>query len=358
MKNILVVLLVLSYISSVGQSNKAKINFTSAEELTIVGKIFETDHPYHRVDTTRFNKIPTDVKRRLICSSGLAISFRTNSERIYASWETDRKYTTSVLSPVASRGLDLYIKKDGKWQFASVGIPTEGKQKSKARIIANLSGQMQECLLYLPTYSELRSLSIGVLDSAIIEAGEQPFDKRIVIYGSSIVQGAGASRAGTTYPARLSRNTGLNFINLGTSGVAKMQPEVVDMLKTIKADAFVLDCVPNCHPEQITERTDYLVREIRKTNPDVPIIMVQTIYREVGHFDTVMGERLKMQNENIRNEYEKLKASGMENLYFLVEDNFLGTDHEGTIDGTHPSDLGFDRMVSALQPKIMEILNR
>ena len=44
------------------------------------------------------------------------------------------------------------------------------------------------------------------------------------------------------------------------------------------------------------------------------------------------------------------------NLYFIKEDRFLGTDHEGTVDGTHPNDLGFDRMLKKYKPAISKIL--
>lgn len=36
----------------------------------------------------------------------------------------------------------------------------------------------------------------------------------------------------------------------------------------------------------------------------------------------------------------------------------IGNDHEGTIDGTHPNDLGYDRMITYIQPIITDILNQ
>jgi len=35
----------------------------------------------------------------------------------------------------------------------------------------------------------------------------------------------------------------------------------------------------------------------------------------------------------------------------------LGGDHEGTVDGTHPNDLGFDRMLHQLKSKLEAILS-
>jgi lysophospholipase L1-like esterase len=53
-----------------------------------------------------------------------------------------------------------------------------------------------------------------------------------------------------------------------------------------------------------------------------------------------------------------LLQKGMKNLYFITSENMIGMDHEGTIDGTHPNDLGYDRMLHYIQPLITDILNK
>ena len=65
---------------------------------------------------------------------------------------------------------------------------------------------------------------------------------------------------------------------------------------------------------------------------------------------------MKLQNEAITAQMEVLRKKGVKNLYFIKEDHFLGTDHEGTVDGTHPNDLGFDRMLTKYKPAIGKIL--
>ena len=182
------------------------------------------------------------------------------------------------------------------------------------------------------------------------------FKKKIVVYGSSILQGASASRPGMAYPARLSRSSGYNFINLGLSGNGKMEKEVAGMLANIDADAFILDCIPNPSPKEITERAVGFVMTLREKHPDTPIIIIQTLIRETGNFNQKARENVKQQNEAIAEQVEVLRKKGVKNLYFIKEDRFLGTDHEGTIDGTHPNDLGFDRMLKKYKPAISKIL--
>lgn len=322
--------------------NQQKITYYPSNQFTMVGKIMDTQQPFHRIDTLKYTTLSSQVKTRMTRSAGLAISFKTNSNAIYAKWCTTSKSTSAGMTPIAYRGLDLYAKVDGKWQFVGVGRPSDGKNCSEDKIVANLSGVEQEYLLYLPVYSETTSLEIGVSENALIVAGEQPFKKRIVVYGSSIVQGAGASRSGMSYPARMSRNTGFHFFNLGMSGVARMEEEVATMISEIDADMFILDCIPNSSPREVTQRTQNLMKTIRKRHKEVPIVLMQGVVREIGYFDQITGEKVKKQNTNAYDEFMKLHNSGMKNIYFIFSDDFLGDDHEGTVDGTHPNDLGFD----------------
>lgn len=350
-------IILLLHVGIYAQKSK-DIHYHNAINFTMIGKIMPTDQPYHRVDTTKYNSLPQAIKVKLTRSAGIAISFKSNSTSIHAKWCTDSRYPSAGMTPIAYRGLDLYIKNDGKWQFASVATPRNGKNCNEDKLIANLTDQEKEFLLYLPGYSTIDNLSIGVDNEAEITKGEYPFTKKILVYGSSIVQGAGASRPGMIYTSRLSRLTGYDFLNLGMSGSAKMEREVADMVSDIPADAYLLDCIPNSSPQQVLERTAYLMESIREKNPNAPIIVMQSVIRESSYFDQKLGEKVKQQNINIYKEFFKQHKQGMKNIYFIFADKLLGDDHEGTVDGTHPNDLGFDRMIQVIQPQIVEILNK
>ena len=45
-------------------------------------------------------------------------------------------------------------------------------------------------------------------------------------------------------------------------------------------------------------------------------------------------------------------------IYFIFSEDFLGQDHIATADGTHPTDLGFTRMLNAISPKLKHILKK
>ena len=46
------------------------------------------------------------------------------------------------------------------------------------------------------------------------------------------------------------------------------------------------------------------------------------------------------------------------NMYFIDSEGFLGGDHIATADGTHPTDLGFTRMLEVISPKLKKILKK
>lgn len=333
------------------------LKYTDARNLLMVGKACSSKEYYHRLDTALFKDLPPKIKYLSTFSCGLAIGFMTNSSVIAAEWEVKPDKPSPNLSAIAHKGLDLYIERNGIWEFAGVGKPELNSTRSKSIIVQEMDDTPKKCLLYLPLFSETKILKIGVEEGSEIVALPYPFEKKVLVYGSSIVHGAEASRAGTTYVAKLSRRAGIDFINLGFSGNARMENSMADCLADIKADAYILDCVPNATAQQISERTAYLVETIRNKHPEAPIIVMQSIAMDIGNFNLKIKSDLRIKDETIRNEVEKLCKRGVKKLYFIEGKDLIGKDHEGTGDGIHPNDLGFERMAAYLEPNLMEILN-
>jgi hypothetical protein len=69
--------------------------------------------------------------------------------------------------------------------------------------------------------------------------------KPIVVYGTSIAQGACASRPGMAWTAILGRRMNIPLINLGFSGNGKLEKEMLDLIAEIDAEVYILDCLQN-----------------------------------------------------------------------------------------------------------------
>lgn len=354
MKRILATLVLA--LAVVGSSFAQK--WVDATELGIHGHTQKTDKsPYYRFDHTPYEGFSKTIINYSKCPSGLYIVFKTNSSQISASWENAPKRMGDNMTGISQHGLDLYIKKDGKWRFAAVGrVSTLPEKNSRTKtLIKNLAEGEKECLIYLPGWCKLTKLEIGVDESATIEGLPSPFRHKVIVHGSSITHGASASRPAMNYPALLSRNLGIDFINFGFSGQCKMQPQFLEFLKTCEADAFVFDAFSNPSEKQIKERLNNFVEELVKAHPGKPLIFIQSPIDQDSDFDT-KKYAARMSLTKTAAEMMKVLAKKHKDVYFLAVPNVLGTD--GTIDNSHPTDLGFDRFLKAYQPKIAKILKK
>lgn len=326
-------------------------------ELTVQGRAFPESPEFHRIDTAKYADLPPTVKKLYTNSAGLFVTFRTNSTTLSIDWETANATLGNNATPIMSRGFDAYVKEPDGWHFAGVARPNLKDEKSSFTMVENMEGTEKEFLLHFPLYKELKSFQLRIDEGASFTPTVQEFDKKIIVYGSSIVHGASASRPGMAYPAKISRNLQANVINMGVSGNARMELSVAQMINDIEdVDLIVMDCVPNCSPQQVKERTFAFVQELRKAHPDTPILMIESIIRQIGNYDQKWKQRLHDQNANFKTEYERLVAAGYDNLFYIPADHLIGDDHEGTVDGTHPTDVGFARMVEIIQPEIEKIL--
>ena len=213
--------------------------YVDASTLTIIGRTCPMEgHPYYRVDTTRYRFDNATIRHYCGYPAGVAVLFTTDSRRIEARWTTAPRNYGWNMTPVLQRGMDLYVRENGVWTMAGAARP--GLQDRHAStIVEHMDGQPKECMLYLPAWSELLTLEIGVDEGASVTPLESPYKHRVIVFGSSVTHGASASRPGMTYPARMSRMTGIEFVNLGYSGNCMLQPEFARLLAETDADAFL-----------------------------------------------------------------------------------------------------------------------
>jgi len=128
------------------------------------------------------------------------------------------------------------------------------------------------------------------------------------------------------------------------------------LLAELDAATYVIDCVPNMSPEMVAERAVSLVTALRAARPDTPIILVENIQYQAGAFLPAPRTSYEDKNKALRAIYEQLMAKGVTGLQYVSAELLLGNDGEATVDGTHPTDLGFMRMADALEPFLRNVL--
>lgn len=358
-----VIISVLVGLSSLAQDKT--VIYCDASAFPLYGKCVEET-------SARYERLPEEFKgvvRKPLWdlgrnSAGLYIRFRSNSSKICARWKsTSPRQYMPHMTDAGDSGLDLYIltEKDG-WRFAGSGFEWGGRDKEvkNKTLVANMTGQMREYMLYLSLYNGIDSLEIGVDEGSVIEAPavESPKTERpVVMYGTSILQGGCASRPGMAFTAILGRKLDREVMNLGFSGNAWLDYDVAEYITQVRNPGLiVLDYVPNSSAELINERGERFFRIIRDAFPDVPVILVEDPTFPHVRFDQKMFEEVTSRNAAQLALYKKLKRAGEKRLYYVSTDGLIGDDGEATVDGVHFTDLGMMRYVEKVMPVMRKAL--
>lgn len=288
-------------------------------------------------------------------SAGMLSRFRTDATTIHARYKLLKPALAMSHMPASGvSGLDLYARDErGGWRWVAGARPD--RQEFSTELISGLAPGSREFALYLPLYNGIDSLEIGVPEGTAFE----PLPARprpIVFYGTSITHGACASRPGMAHVAILGRRLDRPVANLGFSGSGRMDAAVGDLLARVDAACFVIDCLPNMDAEQVRERCAPLVKRLRAARPEVPIVLVED-RRLTNAWILPAKDRLHDgRHAALREAYEALVTEGVTGLHYLSGDDLLGADSEGTVDASHPTDLGFMRQADAFEPVLRKAL--
>ena len=295
-------------------------------------------------------------------SAGLAVRFRTNSKCIGAAWKPLNNFGMSHMTPTGVRGLDLYSLTDGQWLFVGAGQPN-GKN-SRNVFIRKMNGDMREYIMYLPLYDGVIDLAIGIDSTAVIEKPQvvdlvpSARNLPIVFYGTSVTQGGCATRPGMAYPSIIGRELHRETINLGFSGNGRMDKCLGEKIAGIPASMFVIDCLANCTSQIVKDSTEHFIRAIVEANPDVPVLMVSNYCYPYQYLDAQFHKDTQEENAIWKEFARKFRKEGYNVRYIdayakgNMKKSPIGPDHEGTVDGVHMTDLGFQRFAKFLMKYI------
>jgi hypothetical protein len=292
-------------------------------------------------------------------SAGQAVRFLTDATTISARWSLTSPRLAMVHMPATGvSGLDLYVRDEkGKWRWLGIGRPSA--KDSKAALVTGLPKKgLREFMLYLPLYNGVTSVEIGIPEGAkLAKAPPRPAHKKpIVFYGTSITHGGCASRPGMAYPAILGRRFDWPTINLGFSGNGRLEIELAKLLGEIDAAAYFIDCLPNISAKDVEARTVPFVKELRKARPDTPIILVEDRSYANAHMLPGVAKRNADSRAALYKAFREMTWDGVQSIHYIDGPGQLGDDDEGTVDSSHPTDLGFMRQAEWFAPRLNYVL--
>jgi lysophospholipase L1-like esterase len=332
------------------------VTFYDARKFDMVGR-FHSEETYTRLPEKYKNTVRENVWNLSLNSTGIGIRFRTNSRTIMVRCTVLNDANLPHMAATGVKGVDLYGYDGRQWRYMKTGFPR--KKVNEYVLLSDGDGAAREYLLNLPLYDGVESLEIGVdKDAEITKATDRKLleKKPVVYYGTSIAQGGCASRPGMAFTNILARKMDREFINLGFSGNGTIETSVGEAMVEVDAALYVIDCNPNTKEDLIYDRTLALDALLKKHRPETPILLVEGFLYENNAFVPSGNQTVLKKRQELKRAYETLKKGGTRGLHYLGGDGLIGNDHEATVDGVHPNDIGMMRMADALFPAIDKIL--
>lgn len=327
----------------------------------------ESGNPYGRLPSAAEKSVRPAVWSLSKNSAGLVIRFRSNAGRIVVRYQVAGPVNMPHMPSTGVSGVDLYARNaDGAWLWSN------GRYSFGDTVMYEFNGlepndsyhaMGREYRLYLPLYNTVKWMEIGVADSALFSPLPLRREKPIVTYGTSIMQGACASRPGMAWTNILGRKLDRPLINLGFSGNGRLEPELISLITEIDAKLYILDCLPNLvNPtvfsrEVVRERIADAVRQIRRVRPEIPVLLVDHCGYSDGLLNPARRRDYAETNEVNHQAFALLKAEGVQNIHLLSQE-VIGLTLDAMVDGTHPSDLGMQQYADAYEKIIRVILNQ
>ena len=302
---------------------------------------------------TEFQRLPKEVAKTVSDgvyslhghTAGGCVHFRTNSKRVAIRCEMAAVTNFSHMPATGTHGFDLYA--DG--EYWGTFVPPTDMTDGYESVINFPDMSMRGLTINFPLYNGVTNLYVG-LDNGSECKSFNPYrsDKPIVYYVSSITQGGCASRPGMCYQAIISRRLGIPNINLGFSGSALGETKMAEYIAGIEMCAFVFDYDYNApNAEHLRNTHEKFFKIVREANPNLPIIMLSQ------HSDRI--SEAEERRRIIFDTYNNAVKNGDNNVYYI--DGFtLFPNRDCTVDGCHPTDLGFWFMAEKIGDVLAKIL--
>lgn len=334
--------------------------------VTLKGKAWQnTDSAnyYNRLPTTAEKEVRKEVWNLAKHTAGEYIDFTTNAKKIVVKYQLAGTKSLDNMPTLGVSGVDLYAQDtENKWHWIKAAYSYKDTVTYSYENF-NTTVAIKKFRLYLPLYNTPKWLKIGVAANADFVAENVDDQPVLVFYGTSIMQGASASRPGMAWLNILGRQLNQPVINLGFSGNGRLEAPLIDLMNQTNARLFVLDCQPNLHDknvysaEEIEKRISSSVQSLKAKHPNIPVLLVEhSSGLPSVNLDSALTGRYIWTSQIQNNTFQKLRKSGIKDLYLLTAKEIGFTD-DSTIDGTHPNDLGMKQYADAYEKIIRKILN-
>ena len=293
-------------------------------------------------------------------TAGGQIRFRSDSRFVCVRVKLNGTASLPHMAPTGECGFDCYAGENGAMIFRGCSKYDSSQDHYEALLCSELEQGEKEFILNFPLYMGVREVMVGLQQGSRV-LPPAPFRQpgRVVAYGTSITQGGCASRPGMAYTNILSRRLGIEFVNLGFSGNGLGEAAVAKEVASVsETRLFLIDYEANAAEKGTLSATlPQLIDTIREEHPATDILVL-SLFRLPAWLDPEKNRAAQLRRSFQADLVQSRREGGDTRLHFLNGERLLGEDwHECTVDGIHPTDLGFYRIAKALEAPIQALLD-
>ncbi|MBA2482318.1 MAG: hypothetical protein H0V44_16770 [Planctomycetes bacterium] len=321
---------------------------------------YASERRYRRLPLSPRLPIRPEVDELANCTAGAQLHLITDARRLSIRARLGAFGLLHHMAATGQCGFDCYAGEPGAEEYVSTSIFDQKLSAFTCPLLDLPERARRSIVIHLPLYQGVIDLALGVDAEAMVSAPEPLRHARpIVWYGTSITQGGCASRPGMAHTNILSRRIGIEIFNLGFSGNGQGEPELAHLIADIAQPAcLVLDFDGNCHPdEKLARNLPEFLRIYRAVHPSTPIIVMTCPPFADERLRSAPREARLARVELQRRMVDGLRAGGDRGLTFCDVGARLPASYlDGTVDGGHPTDLGFLMLADAVEPALREAL--
>jgi lysophospholipase L1-like esterase len=338
---------------------------------------FATDGLYRRMPLRPKRALPAAVDALANHTAGAQIGFQSDSARVFVRVKLAAPADMDHMPATGQCGFDCYVGPPGDARYVMTtrydrkqtayecplfdATKFDHRQPADTFPPLDTAGPaLRNFTLNFPLYQGMEEVSVGLDAGAqVLPPPSFALDRPVVAYGTSITQGGCAARPGMAWTNILSRRLNVEFINLGFSGSGCGEPEVAATIAEIPNPAcFIVDYEANSGGTEPLKKTfPVFVGILRKAHPKVPILVISAIPYSFERLNPRLAQPRLERREFLRGAVGELRRGGDRLLFFQDGGELLGEDFEEcSVDGAHPTDLGFRRIADGLTPVVRGIL--
>lgn len=322
--------------------------------------VFYGDEGYYRIPRSVAQKVSGNVAYLSTHVSGGRVAFKTDSPVVALRGKVKDVAIMSNMALFGVYGFSLYQDK----QYRGTIVPERLGENSTESICPDsidralndkyipfigkklLSAKREKTVrVNFPLYTGCKELEIGIKEGCFIKPCN-PYKNAfpIVFYGSSITQGACASRPGLDYASLVAERLGYDYFNFGLAGNCKGEKALGEYIGNTNASLYIFEYDHNAPTAEYLQQTHYaFYRTVRDRAKDTPIMFLSRPSAE--YFPDADVRR-----DIVKETYERAKKEGDNKVYFVDGRTLYGRKNRTvcTADTCHPNDIGFYRMYQAI----------